>query len=105
MSAGQKKSSANIVLPPRELDEVAELPLEPLHLRRDDQHVSQKNDENHEICRRHILLGSAHAPGPPVESGSRPRMLTGLRRRLTPLTARCSPGPYVFVLCPPASRR
>src|SRR5438045_1166198 len=58
--AGQNRSSA-IDPPPRQLDELAELAFEPLHLRRDDQHVPEHDDEHDQVRRGHVLLRGAHA--------------------------------------------
>src|SRR5690348_4810883 len=59
-NAGQKRSSATLLLP-REARQIRELLLEPRDLERDDQQVEEQRPEQHEVRAGHVLLGVRHA--------------------------------------------
>src|SRR6266576_4298208 len=67
-SAGQNRNSANrdrlplglFLLPQRELRQLGELPLEPLELQGDDEHVREQHDEDDEVDGGDVLLLGRH---------------------------------------------
>src|SRR5207248_9552262 len=82
-------------------DLVAHIDRRPVLLEQPLDDLDRSVDARAERSRRRKQDPPAHALG----RLSLPRRRAALRERLTPLTARCSPGPYWFVLCPPASHR